>query len=134
MLTRASVWAGKRTSQQPAALARAQYVARGSAARMGSRPEAAREQVRDTRRRRVRGSPSPPASARAPHSTGAQRVETARAAVRWLLPLLSAPAARTQLRSVCVEKDGGALNEHVGGTAKLQLLFGMLLAVGTLAF
>ena len=71
-------------------------------------------------------------SAHAAHSTGAERVETARAAVRWLLPLLSAPVARTQLRSVCVEKDGGALNEHVGGTAKLQLLFGVLLAFGTL--
>ena len=71
-------------------------------------------------------------SAHAAHSAGAERVATARAAVRWLLPLLSAPVARTQLRSVCVEKDGGALNEHVGGTAKLQLLFGVLLAVGTL--
>ena len=68
--------------------------------------------------------------ARVARSSGAHGDETARAAIRWLLPLLSAPAARTQLRAVCVEKDGGALNEHVGGTAKLQLLFGVLMSIG----
>ena len=54
------------------------------------------------------------------------------AAARWLLPFLSTPAAAAQLRAVCVEKDGAALNAHVGGTAKFQLLFGLLLAVGTI--
>jgi len=48
----------------------------------------------------------------------------------WLVPLLSLPAAITQLRGVAFAgKDGSALNEHVGGTAKLQLFFCILFSI-----
>mmetsp|Transcript_13207 Transcript_13207/g.52936 ORF Transcript_13207/g.52936 Transcript_13207/m.52936 type:complete len:325 (+) Transcript_13207:71-1045(+) len=50
----------------------------------------------------------------------------------WLLAVLSAPLARSQLHAIAT-KDGGALNPHVGGTAKLQLVFGALLFVGVVA-
>jgi 1,4-dihydroxy-2-naphthoate polyprenyltransferase len=44
-----------------------------------------------------------------------------------LLPLLSIPLARREIKAV-YEKDGAALNPHVGGAAKLQFLFCILLA------
>lgn len=46
-----------------------------------------------------------------------------------LLPLLSFPLAYKELRAV-LEKDGAALNPHVGGSAKVQFLFSILLATG----
>lgn len=64
---------------------------------------------------------------------GAADVGPADAPWRWgprLVPLASLPIAVKQLRAVCIEKDGAALNPHVGGTAKLQLAFCMLLAIG----
>lgn len=48
-----------------------------------------------------------------------------------LLPLLSMSVACTESLSV-LKKSGKDLNEHVGGTAKVQLLFCALLTVGTL--
>jgi 1,4-dihydroxy-2-naphthoate octaprenyltransferase len=49
----------------------------------------------------------------------------------WVLPLLSLPAAMPQLEAVALGgKDGAALNDHVGGTARLQLLFCLLLVLG----
>mmetsp|Transcript_3741 Transcript_3741/g.8191 ORF Transcript_3741/g.8191 Transcript_3741/m.8191 type:complete len:406 (+) Transcript_3741:32-1249(+) len=55
------------------------------------------------------------------------------AAKAWtsLLPLLSFPLAIPQLKAVAFGgKDGQALNEHVGGTAKLQMIYCILMAVG----
>jgi 1,4-dihydroxy-2-naphthoate octaprenyltransferase len=46
-----------------------------------------------------------------------------------LLPLLSLPLARQEIVAI-MQKDGAALNEHVGGTAKVQLLFCILLSLG----
>jgi 1,4-dihydroxy-2-naphthoate octaprenyltransferase len=46
-----------------------------------------------------------------------------------LLPLLSLPLARKEIIAI-MQKDGAALNEHVGGTAKVQLLFCILLSLG----
>jgi 1,4-dihydroxy-2-naphthoate octaprenyltransferase len=46
-----------------------------------------------------------------------------------LLPLLSLPLARKEIVAI-MQKDGAALNEHVGGTAKVQLLFCILLSLG----
>lgn len=54
-------------------------------------------------------------------------------AVAWasLLPLLSFPLAVRQLKAVAFGgKDGQALNEHVGGTAMVQMLYCMLMTVG----
>lgn len=50
----------------------------------------------------------------------------------WLyLPLLSLPMAWRQLKAVgFYGKDGAALNEHVGGTAKVQLVYCLLLSIG----
>lgn len=46
-----------------------------------------------------------------------------------LLPLLSFPMAIPQLKAVSFGgKDGQALNEHVGGTAKLQMFYCILMA------
>lgn len=46
-----------------------------------------------------------------------------------LLPLLSFPMAISQLRAVSLgEKDGAALNPHVGGTARVQLVYCLLLS------
>lgn len=50
----------------------------------------------------------------------------------WLAPLPSLWVAYGLLRAVCVEEDGAALNARVGGTARLQLLFGVLLAIAAL--
>ena len=48
-----------------------------------------------------------------------------------LLPLLSFPMAIPQLKAVAFGgKDGQDLNVHVGGTAKLQLVFCILMTVG----
>ena len=46
-----------------------------------------------------------------------------------LLPLLSVPAAISEAVAVFC-KDGAALNPHVGGAAKVQLLFSVLLSLG----
>ena len=45
-----------------------------------------------------------------------------------LLPLLSFPLALKEWQAL-YRKDGGALNPHVGGAAKVQLLFCILLAI-----
>jgi 1,4-dihydroxy-2-naphthoate octaprenyltransferase len=45
-----------------------------------------------------------------------------------LLPLLSLPLARKEIRAVC-SKEGGLLNPHVGGSAKVQFLFCILLGL-----
>jgi 1,4-dihydroxy-2-naphthoate polyprenyltransferase len=50
-------------------------------------------------------------------------------ALRRLLPLLSAPFAWKELRAIH-EKDGSDLNSHVGGAAKVQFLFCLLLSIG----
>ncbi|KAL3823312.1 hypothetical protein ACHAXA_010447 [Cyclostephanos tholiformis] len=48
-----------------------------------------------------------------------------------LLPLLSLPIALPQLRAVAFGgKDGMALNDHVGGTARLQMIYCVLMAMG----
>jgi 1,4-dihydroxy-2-naphthoate octaprenyltransferase len=50
-----------------------------------------------------------------------------------LLPLLSIPSSIPQLKAVAFRgKDGDALNEHVGGTAKLQMIYCIPLIVGLL--
>jgi 1,4-dihydroxy-2-naphthoate octaprenyltransferase len=50
-----------------------------------------------------------------------------------LLPLLSIPSSIPQLKAVAFRgKDGDALNDHVGGTAKLQMIYCILLIVGLL--
>eukprot|EP00557_Chaetoceros_sp_GSL56_P012670 CAMPEP_0176479382 /NCGR_PEP_ID=MMETSP0200_2-20121128/1710_1 /TAXON_ID=947934 /ORGANISM="Chaetoceros sp., Strain GSL56" /LENGTH=225 /DNA_ID=CAMNT_0017875423 /DNA_START=333 /DNA_END=1010 /DNA_ORIENTATION=- len=49
------------------------------------------------------------------------------------LPLLSLPKAIEELKAMGYHgKDGAALNPHVGGTAKLQLMYCVLLVVGLL--
>ena len=48
-----------------------------------------------------------------------------------LLPLLSFPMAIPQLKAVAFRgKDGQDLNDHVGGTAKLQMVYCILLSIG----
>lgn len=49
----------------------------------------------------------------------------------WLyLPLLSYPMARIELKAMGLNgKDGAALNPHVGGTAKVQFLYCLLLSL-----
>ncbi len=49
----------------------------------------------------------------------------------WLVALLAAPSAWAQWRGVA-HKEGRALNAHLGGAARLVLLFGLLLSVGIL--
>ena len=50
---------------------------------------------------------------------------------RLYLPLLSFPLARKELTAMGFGgKDGAALNQHVGGTAKVQLLFCVLFIIG----
>eukprot|EP00934_Nitzschia_sp_Nitz4_P004861 Nitzschia sp. Nitz4//scaffold3_size479765//275655//276650//NITZ4_000114-RA/size479765-processed-gene-1.462-mRNA-1//1//CDS//3329550800//4851//frame0 len=49
--------------------------------------------------------------------------------VMRLLPLLTIPLAQAQVNAV-LYKDGSALNAHIGGSAKLQLLFCVLSAIG----
>jgi 1,4-dihydroxy-2-naphthoate octaprenyltransferase len=49
------------------------------------------------------------------------------------LPLLSFPKALVELKAMGFQgKDGAALNQHVGGTAKVQLLYCVLLVIGLL--
>jgi hypothetical protein len=43
--------------------------------------------------------------------------------------LLSLPLARKEIVAI-MKKDGAALNEHVGGTAKVQFFFCILLSLG----
>jgi 1,4-dihydroxy-2-naphthoate octaprenyltransferase len=45
-----------------------------------------------------------------------------------LLPFLSLPVALKEVQAIH-EKDGGALNPHVGGTAKVQFMFCILLGI-----
>ncbi|KAL7493978.1 hypothetical protein ACHAWT_002778 [Skeletonema menzelii] len=55
--------------------------------------------------------------------------------VRWttLLPLLSFPMSIPQLKAVAFGgKDGQMLNDHVGGAAKLQLVYCILMTCGCL--
>jgi len=47
----------------------------------------------------------------------------------WMLPLLCLPLARREIRGV-LGRDGAALNAHLAGTARLELVFGLLLALG----
>ena len=47
----------------------------------------------------------------------------------WILPLLSLPLAWREIRGV-LKQDGAALNAHLAGTARLELVFGLLLALG----
>ncbi|MDJ0869797.1 MAG: 1,4-dihydroxy-2-naphthoate polyprenyltransferase [Myxococcota bacterium] len=47
-----------------------------------------------------------------------------------LLPLLSLPLAAPLLRCVATRRDGPALNEALAGTARLELVFALLLAAG----
>lgn len=47
----------------------------------------------------------------------------------WLLPLLSVPLAIGEIRAIH-QKDGADLNPHLGGAARLGLLYSGLLAVG----
>jgi 1,4-dihydroxy-2-naphthoate octaprenyltransferase len=49
----------------------------------------------------------------------------------WLLALASLPIAWRETRAVW-RKDGAALNAHLGGAARLELVFGVLLSLGAL--
>ncbi len=49
----------------------------------------------------------------------------------WLLPLLSLPIAAHEIRGV-LRHDGAALNARLAGTARLGLLFAILLCIGVL--
>lgn len=64
-------------------------------------------------------------------SAAASRSSTTMAWWTALLPLASFPVALPQLRAVAFGgKDGQALNDHVGGTARLQMVYCVLLAAG----
>jgi 1,4-dihydroxy-2-naphthoate octaprenyltransferase len=54
-------------------------------------------------------------------------------ALSRLIPLLSFPLAWKELLSIH-QKDGGALNNHVGGAAKVQLFYCILLSTGMRLF
>jgi len=47
----------------------------------------------------------------------------------WLAPLAALPLAASQLRGVWCH-DGAELNQHLGGTARLELVFALLFALG----
>jgi len=47
----------------------------------------------------------------------------------WMLPWLALPLAVRELRGV-YSQDGARLNVHLGGTARLELIYGILLGVG----
>ena len=49
----------------------------------------------------------------------------------WMLPWLALPLAVREVRGV-FQRDGAALNAHLGGTARLELVYGILLGVGIL--
>ena len=55
---------------------------------------------------------------------------TGRASAWALLPLLTAPIALAQGRRVLAREDGPSLNQALFGTARLHVLFGLLLAAG----
>ena len=60
-----------------------------------------------------------------------RREELSNNAYLKLLPLLSFPLAIPQLKAVSFGgKDGQALNDHVGGTAKVQMVYCILMAAG----
>ena len=56
-------------------------------------------------------------------------VATHRGGVGWLLVFASAPMALREARAVWT-KDGVELNAHLGGAARLELVFGVLLGLG----
>jgi hypothetical protein len=56
-------------------------------------------------------------------------VLTTRGGFGWLLPLLTMPLALRELVALH-RKDGAALNPHLGGAARLGVVYGTLLAVG----
>jgi 1,4-dihydroxy-2-naphthoate octaprenyltransferase len=47
----------------------------------------------------------------------------------WMLPCFSLPLAWREIRGV-LKTDGAGLNAHLAGTARLELVFGLLLALG----
>lgn len=49
----------------------------------------------------------------------------------WMLALLCAPLAGSEVRGV-LRTDGVGLNRHLGGTARVGLVYGVLLSVGVL--
>ncbi len=49
----------------------------------------------------------------------------------WLLPLISLPLAAMEIRAIWT-KDGRDLNPHLGGAARLEMAFGILLSVGVM--
>ena len=59
------------------------------------------------------------------------QVVSGRAGVAWLLPLLSLPLALRELVAIH-RKDGAALNPHLGGAARVGVLYGVLLSLGVL--
>jgi len=59
----------------------------------------------------------------------AWHVLTTRGGFGWLLPLLTMPLALRELVALH-RKDGAALNPHLGGAARLGVVYGALLAVG----
>jgi 1,4-dihydroxy-2-naphthoate octaprenyltransferase len=59
------------------------------------------------------------------------QVVSGRAGPAWLLPLLSLPLALRELVAIH-RKDGAALNPHLGGAARVGVLYGALLSLGVL--
>lgn len=51
----------------------------------------------------------------------------------WLLALASLPLAAREIRALTTV-DGAALNPHLGATARLELVFGLLLSAGVLTW
>lgn len=51
----------------------------------------------------------------------------------WLLALASVPLALREVRALRTV-DGAALNPHLGATARLELIFGLLLSAGVIAW
>ena len=49
--------------------------------------------------------------------------------VSWLLVILSLPIAIIEIRAIW-KKDGASLNPHLGGAARLEMVFGFLLVTG----
>ncbi len=60
-------------------------------------------------------------------------VLTGNAGPGWLLALASLPLALREVRALRTV-DGAALNPHLGATARLELVFGLLLATGVIAW
>jgi 1,4-dihydroxy-2-naphthoate octaprenyltransferase len=57
-----------------------------------------------------------------------QSLSSSSSSLLLLLPLLTVPLAYKEWKAVCT-KEGSALNEHVGGAAKVQLLFCILVSI-----